>query len=145
MQTLDHGTTGPFPTGGPRGRRSAARPGGGFAGGPARGRLCGGGFAGGGPFGGDTSTLSQAVAYARAHGGGTVAVRASPAPPRAILSSDADVAGIGGFSGRESEVTATWLADEVAAGHVRWVIAGRPAAAACPRTTAPEHGERSPR
>ena len=33
------------------------------------------------------------------------------------------MAGIGGFSGRESEVTATWLADEVAAGHVRWVIA----------------------
>ena len=33
------------------------------------------------------------------------------------------MAGIGGFSGRESEVTASWLADEVAAGHVRWVIA----------------------
>jgi len=33
------------------------------------------------------------------------------------------VAGIGGFSGRESEVTAGWLADAVGAGKVRWVIA----------------------
>jgi hypothetical protein len=40
----------------------------------------------------------------------------------AILSTDANVAGIGGFSGRESEVTASWLADAVSAGKVRWVI-----------------------
>jgi len=35
------------------------------------------------------------------------------------------VAGIGGFSGRESEVSAAWLAQEVAAGKIRWVVAGR--------------------
>ena len=123
VQTLDHGTTGPFPTGGPAGQAFGGPPGGGFAGGPAAGGFGGGGFAGGGPFGGDTSTLSQAAAYARAHGGGTVAVSSQSGAAGAILSSDADVAGIGGFSGRESEVTASWLADEVAAGHVRWVIA----------------------
>jgi hypothetical protein len=33
------------------------------------------------------------------------------------------VAGIGGFSGRESEVTASWLAQEVSAGKIRWVVA----------------------
>jgi hypothetical protein len=40
----------------------------------------------------------------------------------AILSGDANVAGLGGFSGRESSVSATWLAQEVAAGRLRWVI-----------------------
>ena len=39
-----------------------------------------------------------------------------------ILSSDANVAGIGGFSGRESSVTASWVAMEVAAGRLRWVL-----------------------
>jgi hypothetical protein len=41
----------------------------------------------------------------------------------AIVSSNADVAGLGGFSGRESSVSATWIAQEVAAGRLRWVIA----------------------
>jgi hypothetical protein len=40
----------------------------------------------------------------------------------AIVSSDADIAGLGGFSGRESSVSATWIAQEVAAGRLRWVI-----------------------
>jgi hypothetical protein len=33
------------------------------------------------------------------------------------------VAGIGGFSGRESDVSISWLAGEVAAGKIRWVLA----------------------
>ena len=40
----------------------------------------------------------------------------------AIVSSNANVAGLGGFSGRESSVSATWIAQEVAAGRLRWVI-----------------------
>ncbi len=36
----------------------------------------------------------------------------------------ADVVAIGGFSGNESEVSAQWLADAVAAGKVRWVLTG---------------------
>jgi hypothetical protein len=40
----------------------------------------------------------------------------------AIIARDADVAGIGGFSGRESDVSAAWLAQEVAAGKIRWVV-----------------------
>ena len=32
------------------------------------------------------------------------------------------VAGIGGFSGRESAVSVAWLAQEVRSGHIRWVL-----------------------
>jgi 4-amino-4-deoxy-L-arabinose transferase-like glycosyltransferase len=127
IQTLGHSTTGPFPAGGPAGQsfgggappafaagRGPSGPG--FGGGPG----LGGGARG---FGGDTTSLSAAVAYARQHGGGTIAVSSQSGAASAILSSDATVAGIGGFSGRESEVTASWLSDAVSEGHVRWVIA----------------------
>ncbi len=39
-----------------------------------------------------------------------------------IVSADANVAGLGGFSGRESSVTAAWTAMEVRDGRLRWVI-----------------------
>jgi 4-amino-4-deoxy-L-arabinose transferase-like glycosyltransferase len=82
-----------------------------------------GGFAGGGGlFGGDSATLNAAIAYAKAHGGGTIGVESQSSAAAAIVSSDADVAGLGGFSGRESSVNASWLAMEVAKGHLRWVI-----------------------
>jgi hypothetical protein len=32
------------------------------------------------------------------------------------------VAGIGGFSGQESDPSISWLAEEVASGHIRWVL-----------------------
>jgi 4-amino-4-deoxy-L-arabinose transferase-like glycosyltransferase len=76
----------------------------------------------GSTFGGDTASLETAIAYAKAHGGGTVAVESQSTAAAAILSSDANVAGIGGFSGRESSVTASWVAMEVADGHLRWVL-----------------------
>ena len=47
---------------------------------------------------------------------------ASRAPPTAIIASGADVAGLGGFSGRESEVSVSWLANAVGGGRIRWVI-----------------------
>ena len=34
----------------------------------------------------------------------------------------ANIAAIGGFSGRESQVTTTWLAGAIDAGKVRWVL-----------------------
>jgi hypothetical protein len=131
VQTLGHSTTGPFPAGGPAGQSLgggappavAAGGGGGRGFGGAGGPAFGGGFAGGPGFGGDTSSLSAAVAYARQDGGGTIAVSSQSGGASAIRSTDANVAGIGGFSGRESEVTASWLADAVSAGKVRWVIA----------------------
>jgi hypothetical protein len=45
------------------------------------------------------------------------------------------VAGIGGFSGRESSVTASWVASEVASGHLRWVLASGGGGFAAPGDT----------
>ena len=81
----------------------------------------GGGVAGGG-FGGDSASLTAASNYAKAHGGGAIGVESQSSAATAILSSDADVAGLGGFSGRESSVTASWLAMEVRDGHLRWIL-----------------------
>ena len=73
-----------------------------------------------GSLGATSQSLRRAVRYADAHGGGTVAV-ASQSEAASLVITGAHVAGIGGFSGRESETTAAWLAGEVRAGHIRWV------------------------
>jgi hypothetical protein len=61
--------------------------------------------------------------YAKTHGGGAIGVESQSSAAAAILSSDANVAGLGGFSGRESTVTAQWLAMEVRNGKLRWLVA----------------------
>jgi hypothetical protein len=84
-----------------------------------------GGGGGGGAIGaplGNSNTIAQAIAYTKSHGGGTVAVASQSSAASAIIDDGADVAGIGGFSGRESTVSISWLADEVAAGKIRWVL-----------------------
>jgi hypothetical protein len=88
--------------------------------------------AGGGGFGapvgapiGNDGALTQVLAYVRLHGGGTVAVSSQSTAASAIITQHAHVAGIGGFSGRESDVSVSWLAAEVRAGHIRWVLADR--------------------
>jgi hypothetical protein len=94
-------------------------PGGGFRGAP-------GGFRGAGPgagFGGDSATLTAAARYAKAHGGGALGVESQNSAAAAILAGGADVAGLGGFSGRESAVSARWLATEVRNGRLRWLVA----------------------
>ncbi|HWT93824.1 MAG TPA: hypothetical protein VN238_12550, partial [Solirubrobacteraceae bacterium] len=73
-------------------------------------------------FGGDSQSLAEAVAYAKAHGGGTVAASSQSGASRQLIEGDVDVAAIGGFSGRESQVTMGWLADRVAAGELRWFV-----------------------
>ena len=60
--------------------------------------------------------------YIKAHGGGTMAVSSQTTAENAIIDNGARVAGIGGFSGNESEVTAAWLAQEVRSGKIRWVL-----------------------
>jgi 4-amino-4-deoxy-L-arabinose transferase-like glycosyltransferase len=80
----------------------------------------GGGFAGGG-FGGSSGVPSSVIAYTRAHGGGTIALSSQSDAAQAIIDEDANVAGIGGFSGRESDPTVAWFAGEVRAGRIRWV------------------------
>jgi 4-amino-4-deoxy-L-arabinose transferase-like glycosyltransferase len=108
------------------GGQAGAPPGGGSAGaggGPGAGGP--GGFAGGGavgaPIGGGTS-LAPYLSYVKQHGGGTIALASQSGAATGILADDANVAGIGGFSGRESDVTVSWLAAEVRAGKIAWVI-----------------------
>jgi hypothetical protein len=75
----------------------------------------------GGPFGG-AGSLTKVLAYVDEHGGGTVAVSSQSSAATAIIDQDANVAGIGGFSGRESDVSVSWLAQEVRSGKIRWVL-----------------------
>jgi len=121
------GTRQGFPPGG--GRGFGRPPGAGFGapgGAPPMaqgfGARPGGAGGAGGMFGGGAGQLSAILAYVKAHGGGTIAVSSQSTAAASIISSDANVAGIGGFSGRESDVSAAWLAQEVANGHIRWVV-----------------------
>ncbi|MCW3068304.1 MAG: glycosyl transferase family 39, partial [Solirubrobacterales bacterium] len=78
----------------------------------------------GGPFGSDRS-IGTAVSYVKQHGGGTIAVSSQSSAAAAIIGGDVQVAGIGGFSGRESEVSRAWLAQAVSTGKIRWVLVGQ--------------------
>jgi hypothetical protein len=108
---------------GPPGAGPFLSRGGGLALGGGRGRL-------GGQFGDDRS-IAAVQSYVRGHGGGTIAVSSQSSAAAAIIDKNANVAGIGGFSGRESEVSIAWLAQEVRSGKIRWILAegnaGRPA------------------
>ncbi|HTD07628.1 MAG TPA: glycosyltransferase family 39 protein [Solirubrobacteraceae bacterium] len=93
-------------------------PGSGFAGG-AGGRA---GPGAGGAFGG-AGSLTSALSYISVHGGGTLAVSSQSTAASAIIAGHTNVAGIGGFSGRESDPSVSWLAQEVREGKIRWVLA----------------------
>lgn len=77
----------------------------------------------GGPGGQD---LSSAITTAEANGGGNIAVSSQQGAASAVIDDDGDsevnVVALGGFSGRESEVSTAWLAERVADGDVRWVL-----------------------
>jgi hypothetical protein len=62
------------------------------------------------------------LAYVKQHGGGTIAVESQSNAASSIVEQDANVAGIGGFSGRESDVSISWLAQEVRSGKITWVL-----------------------
>jgi 4-amino-4-deoxy-L-arabinose transferase-like glycosyltransferase len=147
VDTLGHATNGTFPAGGPAtaGMGGAGGPGGfggrrGFAPPAGGGRLRGappagpggappraagvpaGGIGGGGMFGSDAASLRSVVAYAKAHGGGTIGVSSQSTAAASIIASGADVAGLGSFSGREGTVSTSWLAAAVRDGRIRWVL-----------------------
>jgi 4-amino-4-deoxy-L-arabinose transferase-like glycosyltransferase len=134
--TLGHATSGTFPAGG---RGSALTAGGGGPGGfggqtgrfglgpgpglaLASGATFGPPSGGAGGFAGGGQGLSAAIAYVKSHGGGTIGVQSQSTAAGAILSSNASVAGLGGFSGRESSVSASWLAGEVSSGRLTWLL-----------------------
>jgi 4-amino-4-deoxy-L-arabinose transferase-like glycosyltransferase len=105
--TLGHATSGTFPAGGPEQ--------------VAGGRMAGGRF-GSTPLGGEASSLSSVVRYVSSHGGGTIGVDSQSGAAASIIESGANVAGLGGFSGRESQVSVRWLAEAVQSGRIRWVL-----------------------
>src|SRR5262249_16471727 len=94
-ETIGHSTTGTFPAGGPAttafaggGPGGGGGGGGGFGGPPAGGGFGGGAGAGaGGMFGGDTASVSEAVAYAKANGGGAIAVASQSGAASSIIQS----------------------------------------------------------
>ena len=75
-------------------------------------------------FGTGSSTLNAAAAWAQTHGGGTVAVESQSTAAEAILAGHTNVAGIGGFSGLESSVTANWIKQEVSEGRLKYILGG---------------------
>src|SRR5438128_934603 len=83
-----------------------------------------GGASGGGGAGGEASP-TRALAYVKSHGGGTLAIASQSGASSAIIAQNANVAGIGGFSGRESSLRVSWLAQRVRSGAISWVLAER--------------------
>ncbi len=73
-------------------------------------------------FGGDTSEISAALTYIKAHGNGTLVISSQSGAAQSIIQSGADVAAIGGFSGSETVVTTEWLANAVESGRIRWIL-----------------------
>jgi 4-amino-4-deoxy-L-arabinose transferase-like glycosyltransferase len=92
----------------------------GMGGGPPS--MAAGGMNGGGPggmFGGED--LGQILEYTEAHGGGTIAVDSQSGASAAIIEEGAEVAGVGGFSGKESSVSAAWLEERIDSGAIAWI------------------------
>jgi hypothetical protein len=130
VQTVGHNVSGTFPAGGPASAAMGGMPGGGGTPGGVQGGFGPGGGGppagglGGGPMGGgagNSQSLAAAVQYAKQHGGGTVAASGQMGAGQ-LVTKGADVAAIGGFSGRESQVNAAWLASAVERGQIRYVL-----------------------
>jgi 4-amino-4-deoxy-L-arabinose transferase-like glycosyltransferase len=81
---------------------------------------------GGGMFGGED--LSSVLEYTEAHGGGTIAVDSQSGASSSIIEDGAEVAGIGGFSGKESSVSVEWLEERIESGAIRWIYTSGSAA-----------------
>jgi 4-amino-4-deoxy-L-arabinose transferase-like glycosyltransferase len=84
----------------------------------------GGGATAGGPGGFGAADLSGVLDYTESHGGGTVAVESQSEAASSIIESGAEVAGIGGFSGKETSVSAQWLEERIDEGQIRWILSG---------------------
>jgi hypothetical protein len=86
---------------------------------PSKGAMAGGG---GGMFGGED--LTSVLEYTDAHGGGTIAVDSQSGAATSIIEEGAEVAGIGGFSGKESSVSTAWLEERIDSGAIAWIYVG---------------------
>jgi 4-amino-4-deoxy-L-arabinose transferase-like glycosyltransferase len=65
--------------------------------------------------------LALIIAFVKLHGGGPIGVSSQSNAAEGIIYQDYAVAGIGGFSGRESDPSVAWFSGQVAGGRVRWV------------------------
>jgi hypothetical protein len=106
-------------TGGPPSMREAFGGGTGTGGPPSMGGVPSTGGAAGGMFGGED--LSSVLEYTEGHGGGTIAVDSQSGASASIIEEGAEVAGIGGFSGKESSVSAAWLEERIDSGAISWI------------------------
>jgi hypothetical protein len=77
-------------------------------------------------FGGED--LSSVLEYTEAHGGGTIAVDSQSGAASSIIEGGAEVAGIGGFSGKESSVSVQWLEERIESGAIGWIYTSGSAA-----------------
>jgi len=66
--------------------------------------------------------FDAALGYVRSHGRGTLAISSQAQAEIEIIPNGAALAGIGGFSGSQSAVTAGWLAQEIHLGRIGWVL-----------------------
>lgn len=73
----------------------------------------------GGMFGGED--LGSVLQYTESHGGGTIAVDSQSGAATSIIEGGAEVAGIGGFSGKESSVSVEWLEERIESGAIAWI------------------------
>jgi 4-amino-4-deoxy-L-arabinose transferase-like glycosyltransferase len=69
-------------------------------------------------------SLAGVLTYTEAHGGGTIAVASQSEAAPSIVESGAEVAGIGGFSGKETTVSTAWLREAVDDGRITWILTG---------------------
>ena len=108
VQTLGHRTNGTFPAGGPT-AAVATVPGSIKQRLRLRSHL-------------DRLELVAVRRYIATHGGGTLGVRSQSQAAEAIVADDARIAGLGGWSGDETEMSPAWLGSAVRRHEVRWVM-----------------------
>jgi hypothetical protein len=58
----------------------------------------------------------------RHHGGGTLGVSSQNQAAPAIIASNAQIAGLGGYNGGQSDVSVPWLANVIHSRRIRWVL-----------------------
>jgi 4-amino-4-deoxy-L-arabinose transferase-like glycosyltransferase len=91
----------------------------------------------GAPIGASTTSLRAIARYVAVHGGGTIGVSSQSSAASAILATHTDFAGLGGFSGRESSISASWLAAQVRDGRLRWIVADNAGSFSGPKDNRP--------
>jgi 4-amino-4-deoxy-L-arabinose transferase-like glycosyltransferase len=70
----------------------------------------------------DERELHEVLHYVRRHGGGALGIQSQLMAEPAIVATGAHIAGLGGFTGTQSNPTVAWFASAVHSGRIRWVL-----------------------